>query len=122
LKYSCAYPLRVSLFNSATAMKTAVVFVALLALAAAAEPCTSNAFVCKFKEIGNTIKDHAISLGSKLATVGTSILDAVISSGTDILVQGSKGKFISRCHQLTAHSMGQNTQLLYERNGAKLKK
>jgi len=76
-------------------MKTAIVLAAVFVSAYAATippfpPCTDNAFVCKFKEIGHNIKHHAIGLGDKLASVGTAILDSVISTGTDILLQGSK--------------------------------
>jgi len=78
-------------------MKTVVIIALIVAGVCAEVPpfqCTSSsAFVCKFQEIGHNIKHHAIDLGGKLADIGMNILDATISQGTDILVQGTKGRW-----------------------------
>jgi methyl-accepting chemotaxis protein len=76
-------------------MKVAVILALVIASAYGADippfVCSSSSsFVCKFQEIGHNIKHHAAGLGDKLASVGMGILDAVVSTGTDLLIQGSK--------------------------------
>lgn len=80
-------------------MKVAIVIFAVAIVGALAQedstippppPCTSNAFVCKMKELGHYIKEHAKRLGGKLAEVGKSVLSAGIEQGKNLLVNGGQ--------------------------------
>jgi len=90
-------------------MKTALILAVIVAGACAATippfVCTSNAFVCKFQEIGHNIKYHSIGLGDKLASVGMNILDAVLDTGSDLLIQGSKA-VLGTVHEHLANVVG----------------
>jgi ElaB/YqjD/DUF883 family membrane-anchored ribosome-binding protein len=53
--------------------------------------CTSsNAFACKFQEIGHHIKYHASKLGNNLKDVGTAVLSSALDQGKDLLANGAQ--------------------------------
>jgi len=79
-------------------MKVAIVILAVAIVGAFAEEssgpppftCDSNAFVCKFKELGHHIKYHAQKLGSQLADVGKNVLSAALDQGKNLLASAAQ--------------------------------
>jgi len=80
-------------------MKVAILILAVAIAGAFAEEaatgpapfvCTSNAFVCKFKELGHHIKYHATKLGGQLADVGKNVLGAALDQGKNLLASAAQ--------------------------------
>jgi len=86
--------------NPEKIMKVAVLILAVAVVGAFAEDtkssgpapfvCTSNAFVCKFKELGHHITYHAKKLGGQLADVGKNVLGAALDQGKNLLASGAQ--------------------------------